>query len=437
MKSPLMGGFPGSIPSPNPNQFLAPESALDTTLSPTPGSNTAALSAQRPKRQNRISAPGTLQLAGQDKFSGGNLDNVIERGPSPGVESMASHQSPYLSATQGDPTARPKSTDFAGLANVPNDFKSPFARSPRPGTAVSGGHSSNNSLGLGHPSPNPNLSANVRFGEDLSPLIGNWASMANTPMMPLFADQTTAQVQAEAMASALRVANWNAANGGVVLDDASKFRRTPNRQTSENSNIGAIYNDDGELVAANSSQPGRTASPMLNQTWTRSPLVAGGDFGSNAFGGLGGLGSLSLGYDANSAVGLNGLGMGLSMNNGPSIGNYFQANQLMAMNQAQQNTAAAFAASSGMGQFGSGGGATSSYRQGERVSSRTGAGKRSPLPRQSPSPGGPPPAAAGGGGGAGAGAGVAGPDDVDERVLRDVAHWLRVLRLHVSRYLGR
>jgi hypothetical protein len=35
------------------------------------------------------------------------------------------------------------------------------------------------------------------------------------------------------------------------------------------------------------------------------------------------------------------------------------------------------------------------------------------------------------GGGAGGGAGVAGPDDVDPRILADVTNWLRVLRLHV------
>lgn len=42
----------------------------------------------------------------------------------------------------------------------------------------------------------------------------------------------------------------------------------------------------------------------------------------------------------------------------------------------------------------------------------------------------------GAGGGAGAGAGVAGENDVDERVLKDVAYWLRVLRLHVSGLLA-
>lgn len=36
------------------------------------------------------------------------------------------------------------------------------------------------------------------------------------------------------------------------------------------------------------------------------------------------------------------------------------------------------------------------------------------------------------GGGAGGGAGVAGPDDVDMRIVEDIASWLRVLRLHVS-----
>jgi hypothetical protein len=48
--------------------------------------------------------------------------------------------------------------------------------------------------------------------------------------------------------------------------------------------------------------------------------------------------------------------------------------------------------------------------------------------RNSPTP----QAAANTGGGAGGGAGVAGPDDVDQKTIEDVAGWLRVLRLHVS-----
>lgn len=61
-------------------------------------------------------------------------------------------------------------------------------------------------------------------------------------------------------------------------------------------------------------------------------------------------------------------------------------------------------------------------------------GRRSPMlggghghPGKSPSP---VPMAQGQGGGAGGGAGVAGPDDVDIKILDDVSSWLRVLRLH-------
>jgi len=270
-----------------------------------------------------------------------------------------------------------------------------------------------------------------------SPMIGNWASMTNTPMMPLFQEQATSatQSQVEAALASLKVSNWTAqnqtaANGRVVLDDPSKFRRTTNRQASDRS--GGMYNDDGDLAAPNNTnQPGgRSASPMNNQLWSRSPLAGGSEFGgASAFGLGGGLGSLGMGAYDNSASGLSGLGMGLS-GNLAGVGNL---STLLAMNQ-QSNQASAYAANSGMGQFGSGGGGAGAFGGGrttDRVSSRNGAGKRSPMIRQSPTPGGGNvQTGTGTGGGAGSGAGVAGPDDVEERVLKDVPGWLRVLRLH-------
>jgi hypothetical protein len=64
------------------------------------------------------------------------------------------------------------------------------------------------------------------------------------------------------------------------------------------------------------------------------------------------------------------------------------------------------------------------WNSGSRSRSQTERPRKSPMLRQGEKPG--------AGGGAGAGAGVAGENDVDERVLKDVAYWLRVLRLHVS-----
>ena len=354
LKSPSAGGGAGFPGSPTVGHFLAPESALDSQS----GANKANMASNR-SRQNRISAPGTLQPT--DRWQS-QLDQVTERGPSPGVESNASNRSK-------SPDLRPKSTAFEGKAD---------GRSPR----ISG---------LAHPLPENAASSPV-----LSPFLNNasWASMSNTPLVPMFSD-----AKVDSMASALNLANLQLGSNRVNFDDARQFRRG----APTGRNASGQYNDDGELVQPQAQQPGR-ASPLIGGGWNaRSPVL-------DQFG-LGGLGLGGVG-DANA---LAGLGVNLAS---LGLGNA-NAAQMLALAQAQAQLSPV-----------PGGNGFPAYPG--RGPVRGPPGRRSPLlnARHSPNPD------KGGGGGAGGGAGVAGPDDVDMKVLNDIPTWLRILRLHVSSERG-
>jgi hypothetical protein len=395
--SPAMGGSMqgqqdgsrlGATPSMGVNnQFLAPDAAVPSESF---GSPSAQLAAQRNRmKQNRISAPGTLQVSEAGRFLGGQLNDVIERGNSPGMDSNAS-RSPLLGGMTGagsDP--RPKSTDFAGLANVP-----PGSRSPRP--TVGGG----GIVGLGL--PNTGLKS-PRFEDQFSPMLqGNWASLMNTPMIPMFDGNNAAQNLSQAdLVAALGNFGISGQHGGnVVLDDAAKFKRRPQNAM--------VYNDDGEPIPQQHHQT-RLESPRtgtgFNQVndW-RTPLQQQGEFGGGVQG-LAGLGLAGgMGLDAAS---LSGLGMGMGMGSGMGIG--------MGMANISPNP---MLNSSGFT------GSPGNWSSIQRQRSQSDRPRKSPMLRQGEKPG--------TGGGAGAGAGVAGENDVDERVLKDVAYWLRVLRLHVG-----
>ena len=220
LKSPSAGGGSGftGAGSPTVNHYLAPESA--------DAQNKSRL------RQNRISAPGTLQPS--DRWQG-HLDQVIERGTSPGAESTGSNRPRSPAA---DP--RPKSMDFSGKANEVQGNR----RSPR----ISGGVG----LGIGQPEASPVSSPFLNNG--------SWASMVNTPIAPLFTDPKVDNVT-----SALNMANMQLANANrVALDDARKFRRPGTGTTSRN--VSGQYNDDGELISPQPIQPGRNwRSPVMDQ----------------------------------------------------------------------------------------------------------------------------------------------------------------------------
>ena len=246
--------------------------------------------------------------------------------------------------------------------------------------------------------------------------------MVNTPLAPVFHDG-----KSDGLTSALNMANMQLQASKVALDDARKYRR-PNA-----GGMGpASRNVSGQ--SEESSYAGRATSPLLSQynQFPRSPAL-------DQFGGLG-LGDTS----ALAGLGMNFAQLGLN----PLAATQAQA-QMLALAQAQQQLgqSQAYASAGFQGQggytssrpgagpgagMGGGMGMGGMGGMGGRPSQTT-QGRRSPMPgnRHSPTPQAAA-AAAGTGGGAGGGAGVAGPDDVDPKVIEDTAGWLRVLRLHVS-----
>jgi hypothetical protein len=230
----------------------------------------------------------------------------------------------------------------------------------------------------------------------------------------MFADPNKNDVNAfNSLASLQLAAGSAAAANRVHLDDARKYRRPSGHSaagTPGSRNVSGISHHSHEEDGRNF--PG---SPFGWNAGSRS----GGDFSS-----------LGLGDPATLA----GLSMNLNnMNMGNPLGSP-NAMQMLALAQAQQaaqlaHVAQASQAAHAAAQLGGYGFPGSSLNAPRAPSSRATSGRRSPLPGQksvSPNPAG----AQQPGGGAGGGAGVAGPDDVDPKIIEDVQSWLRVLRLH-------
>lgn len=357
------------------------------------GNNDAAamLAAQRAKlKANRISAPGTLAGDyGGRNFSGGNLDLVQEN------------------RSAGDSTnMRPKSTD--GLASA-------AAKSPRPSGPLD---------------------------DTLSPITGsgNWASMVNTPLVPMFGDDNNGQAALDAAAAQL--ASVAQEQRGVMLDqDVSKYRRksgNPQGATGSHSSPMASPN----LAAATSpAMWNASQNDFLRQAMaSSSPLPGSGNSGSfgmqmspNSLAGLqspsGGLSNPVNMQMMNAMAAMGGLG-------NMSAAQFLQMQQQILQNQQQ---IAAMAAGNYQSSLNS-----STFRQpnsGNRSAGMPGsafqnlspsvglpvsAGRRSPAStNRSPLPprsGGPVSAAS---------AAPHGEDDVaDLKLLQDIPNWLRVLRLH-------
>lgn len=397
--------------------FLSPDSAAVPPSPGGPGSNDAAatLAQQRARLKatnaaHRISAPGTLaaDAARANVWSATSLSQVAERGPSPGPDS--SLLSPPPAGT------RPKSTDFTGVA-------AQFRK----------GQSDN-------------------LDEQLSPMVGgSWASMANTPVVPMFAgaggnnggNNGSDSNGQNLDAAALKLANWTMGNAGgpggpvVQLDDARKFRRAsgatksgdatgrrPEETQQARGNVG-----NGRSVPGQ--QPGGAGaflSPQQAQQagWgPRSPAlsnVSSGRFpGSEDAMGFNGMGGMSPGMGMNMGMmngmnGMNGFGMmtpGMGMPGFAGMNNIegLQA-QLLAAQIAQLNAngGLGFPGMNPLGMMGAGlnagGGGARSTRSGTGAS-----GRRSPKPPAS-------------------NAGKGGEEEVDPSVLGDVPTWLRTLRLH-------
>ncbi|KDN45303.1 hypothetical protein K437DRAFT_278482 [Tilletiaria anomala UBC 951] len=185
------------------------------------GDSNSLLAAQRAKlKSNRISAPGHLASIGGDcsNFTGLTLDQVAEAGGrsvSPGLPS------PGIGGEGQLASVRPKSTDGLGaLASA----RAAGAKSPR---------------------------TNGPLDDALSPLAnqgptGSWASMMNTPMMPMFNDDISGSSQQQQDASAT-LDGAAAKLGGTNDDSAAGARKFSNRKAGQASvpggfNLGANSN---------------------------------------------------------------------------------------------------------------------------------------------------------------------------------------------------
>ncbi|PWN49410.1 hypothetical protein IE53DRAFT_388366 [Violaceomyces palustris] len=408
--------------------FLSPNTAA--MYSPGGSDAASALAAQRAKlKANRTSAPGTL-IGESRNFSGGSLDNVQERGSSP---------NPPPRALSGD-QSRPKSTDLSNMAG----------RSPR--------------------STGP-------LDDTLSPISagGNWSSMVNTPLVPMFDDKQAAGGGGDANVNLSDAAAQLASlsqqqqqqqqhSQRVMVDpDATKFRRKSQNgnytQQSQQQQPGGIQGVLSGMYDGTPSSAGVSPSNLAHAGWanqsdfSRSPMSAqSATFGSGF--NMANIGTMS----PNALAGLQSPTGGMAnplnmqmMNAMAAMGTMnlqnMNAAQFLAMQQQilqNQQSIAAFSQQQQqhmqhMQQPGSGGPRSSGARFNSNQALSPGinhpqsAGRRSPRSATSPSGRSPMTAnsGSGGGGGGASGGGGGGDDEVaDLATLNDIPQWLRQLRLH-------
>ena len=243
------------------NSFLSPESAATSDAA-------ATLVQQRNKLKanaaHRISAPPLASNAADSRnvWGGSQLSQVAERSSDSPVQELTVPAPP----TAG--SARPKSMDFSTLTNS--------LRSPR-------------------------LTQDVEEAQ-LSPMVGgNWASMVNTPLVPMF--DTSQGNNQNLDAAATKLANWQMGNSGgrFSLDDAKKFRRPAKVSTStdvNNPNNNAVYDNDGNMISS-----GTPNNQQQTQQLQRSGLSGSGGRSNNTGSSIGNGGANGLGWSGTGAGG--------------------------------------------------------------------------------------------------------------------------------------
>lgn len=381
------------------SNFLSPDSANNIQQANTNGSvanstnDAAATLAQQRARlkanaAHRISAP-PLPSVGPDgsranawSSAGSQLSQVAERASSPGVQEL-------VVPSQGNSASRPKSMDFSSVASA-------FRSSPR--------------------------AAEINGGEEaqLSPMIGgNWASMVNTPLMPLFEPVQTGPGAAQRGldAASVKLASLQAANAGrISLDDARKYRRQSKVNDGANVNgTNAIYDENGNVLATQNQASQRATSNGVRSAANPSGTFFGAPTSAD--------GSLSAMNQAGFNIPTPGLGM--NMANLAAAGmsqlnplNMHMLNMAMGLTPEAQLIAAAQMAANGFMSPGMSPFTALSLQQQQQIqaSMRNTRGNRS----------------------AGAKSGTSGRDsakqdkeeEVDPALLNDVPAWLRSLRLH-------
>jgi len=372
------------------DNFLSPDSA--TLQCNMDAANTLAQQRAKLKASNaahRISAP-ILATSGADNRNTWNsgasqLGQVAERPSSPAQE---------ITLQPPPPGSRPKSTDFSGAANS--------FRAPRPSDGL----------------------------DALSPIVGDsWASMVNTPLIPMFQNTNKDQQRngQNLDAAVNKLNDWTAGNRVPLMEDPKKYRRpskassvvSNSEQHSEDQqsggerrgfrNVSGTNNNPNHNVNNNQPGPGNWGSTL------RSPNLSAG---IGRFNGDGGLDSAGVGIGGFN-VGLGSPGIGMGLPNGNMLGGMpvspFGMNMnmlnMMGMSPEAQLLAAQMAAA---GQFSPFQMAALQQQQQHAANQRVTRSVRSPGVKSS----------------------ISGRTDkkdeeeVDPKLLEDVAAWLRSLRLH-------
>ncbi|KAF8531993.1 hypothetical protein JB92DRAFT_2781115 [Gautieria morchelliformis] len=431
IKSPALSGSFPSPASPSARNFgrqsLAPD-ASSNFLSPDTASGAgndaaATLAQQRAKLQNKANAAHRISAPALGNSSAANVWSAAAAGANQlgQVAEQEQLSSSTLQAPINSGGPRPKSMDLSSLSNL---------RSPRlaSGTAAVPSDGDNNDVAI-------------------SPAVGgNWASMVNTPAVPMF-DQDPARAQNNLDAATMKLYNSSTGATGnsnrFVLDDPKSYRRSskgaaPGGPTSKGANgdgkNAGVYGDDGNLLQPGQAQPGvqrgnRNIGGGNNQAggfgWNgvRSPALSSNRFNDNGNvndAGVNGLGVGGFGLGSPGMMNMNMMGMpgfNMGMLNQMANLNALAAAGLSPDAQAQMFAAqmAAFGGQPGMmggmaGFAGMGGGG--GFRS--PGSGRTHTSVRSPSDRRSTRTGG----------------GDKPDEEVDPALLEDVPSWLRSLRLH-------
>ncbi|ESK95658.1 sam domain protein [Moniliophthora roreri MCA 2997] len=376
-----------------PSNFLSPDSAATGT-----SDAAATLAQQRAKFKasnaaHRISAPVLAGAGSPGSASwGSQLGQVAESTSTSSTNSASNNANGGAQEiTIPSTNSRPKSSDFSGTVG-----------SPRPEAGDS------------------------------------WASMVNTPLIPMFSKTTSgAGGSASLGGTGLGVGS----SGVPRMGDPTVHRRVPkasspsaNNNRDANGGPGEIYDDNGNLISQNQnatqnkrnanawgSGAGGARSPALSNTSSHQNPNANDilamQMGMNpgAFGmGLGGLnmGALSPGLGV-PGMGLGGMGVGgmpfnLNLLNAMGISPEAQAQILAAqMAQAQAQMGGGFNPALGLGMQQNARrapSARSASNSAQNAGSNSTAGNKSSTPSA--------------------------PSDIDPALLNDVPAWLRSLRLH-------
>jgi RNA-binding protein VTS1 len=427
IKSPALSGSFPSPASPSARNFgrqsLAPDSSanfLSPDTATTAGNDAAAtLAQQRAKLQNKANAAHRISAPALGNSSAANVWSAAAAGANQLGQVAEQEQSSPTLQPPNSAGVRPRSMDLSSLSNL---------RSPRlaSGTAAVSSDGDSNDV-------------------TMSPVVGgNWASMVNTPAVPMF-DQDSARSQNNLDAATMKLYNSTNNNAGnanrFVLDDPKSYRRSskgaaPGGPTNKGANgdgkNAGVYGDDGNLLQPGQAQPGVQRGnrnlggngPGGGFGWNgaRSPALSSSRFSDNsnvndaAMNGLGvGFGLGSPGMMGMNMMGMPGFNMGM-LNQMANL-NALAAAGLSPDAQAQMFAAqmAAFGGQPGMmggmaGFSGMGGG--SGFRS--PGSGRHSGSVRSPSDRRSTRTGG----------------GDKPDEEVDPTLLEDVPAWLRSLRLH-------